>query len=81
MPTIAVTAEYEDRPANRVSLTPAVFNAARHVYFMAVGAKKAETLAAVRKGPFLPDVYPSQLINPIHGELIWWVDETIAGVK
>ena len=46
-PTMPVTAHYQDRPANRVTLTPIVFNSARMIVFMATGEKKANTLAEV----------------------------------
>ena len=32
---MAVTAHYQDRPAERVTLTPSVFNSARLILFMA----------------------------------------------
>jgi 6-phosphogluconolactonase/glucosamine-6-phosphate isomerase/deaminase len=45
-----VTAHYQDRPANRVTLTPVVFNDAHMIAFMAIGEKKAQTLAEVLSG-------------------------------
>jgi 6-phosphogluconolactonase len=76
---LAVTARYEDRPANRVTLTPAVFNDARAVFFMAAGAAKADTLREVLEGAHQPDKYPAQRIRPVDGKVIWWVDEAAAG--
>ena len=49
-PTLAVTAHYQDRPANRVTLTQLVFNQAREVWFMVAGKSKAETLKNVLQG-------------------------------
>jgi len=40
-PTLAVTANYQDRPAQRVTLTPLVFNTARQIVFMVSGMSKA----------------------------------------
>lgn len=73
-----VTANYQDRPANRVTLTPAVFNRARMVAFMATGEKKAQTLAEVLSGRYNPERYPAQRIEPKEGKLIWLVDEDAA---
>ncbi|MCI0611230.1 MAG: 6-phosphogluconolactonase [Anaerolineae bacterium] len=77
-PTMPVTAQYQDRPANRVTLTPIVFNSARLVAFMATGEKKAITLAEVLSDGYNPELYPAQRINPKDGELIWLVDEGTA---
>ncbi|MBI2331158.1 MAG: 6-phosphogluconolactonase [Chloroflexi bacterium] len=73
--TIAVTAQYQDRPANRVSLTPKVFNHAREVWFLVTGASKAETLRNVIKGERNLDLYPAQRIQPVSGNLVWMIDE------
>ena len=77
-PTLPVTAQYQDRPANRVSLTPIVFNSAHMVTFMVTGEKKADTLAEVLSGGYNPAQYPVQRINPKDGRLIWLVDEAAA---
>jgi 6-phosphogluconolactonase len=74
-----VTAHYQDRPANRVTLTPIVFNTARRIVFMATGEKKSVTLAEVLSDRYNPVLYPAQRIDPKDGELIWLVDEDAAG--
>ena len=70
-PVIAVTAHYQDRPANRVTLTQLVFNHARMVVFMATGEKKADSLAETLSDRYNPELYPAQRIDPTDGELIW----------
>ena len=77
-PTMPVTAHYQDRPANRVTLTPIVFNSARMIAFMATGEKKANTLAEVLSDSYNPERYPAQRIDPKDGRLIWLVDEAAA---
>jgi len=79
-PVIAVTAHYQNRPANRVSLTPRVINDARQVVFLVSGQSKSETLASVLNGDYHPDVLPAQRIRPRDGTLTWLVDEA-AGSK
>lgn len=78
-PTLPVTAHYQDRPANRVTLTPLVFNQARTVAFMVTGEKKAVTLAEVLSERYNPESLPAQRINPKDGNLLWLVDEQAAG--
>jgi 6-phosphogluconolactonase len=62
----------------RITLTPQVLNAARHVTITAAGAEKADALAAVLNGPRDPDRYPAQLVAPANGELHWFVDAAAA---
>ena len=59
----------------RITFTPQLINAAKTVIFLVSGQKKAETLKRVLEGPFLPEKYPAQLINPDPGKLIWLVDQ------
>ena len=75
-PVVAVTAEYQDRPAHRVTLTLPAINAARQVLFLVTGAAKAETLWAVLEGP--AERFPAQLIRPTSGQLTWLVDTAAA---
>lgn len=78
-PVLAVTAHYQDRPADRVTLSQLVFNRARMIAFMATGEKKAETLAKVISDRYNPERYPAQRIDPKDGELVWLVDDAAAG--
>ena len=75
---ISVIANYQDRPANRVTMTQLVFNQARMVVFMATGEKKATTLVEVLSDRYNPELLPAQRIDPQNGELIWLVDESAA---
>lgn len=77
-PVIAVTANYQDRPAQRVSLTPLVFNAAHRIIFLVAGKSKAETLANILNGVYHPALLPAQRIRPTDGETLWLVDEAAA---
>lgn len=74
-PVIAVTANYQDRPANRVTLTPRVINSARRVMFLVAGAGKAVTLSTVLSDLSLSEQFPAQRIRLTDGELLWMVDE------
>ena len=77
-PVIAVTANYQGRPANRVTLTPLAFNSARNIVFLVTGKSKAETLAAVLAGPLDPQRWPVHRISPSDGSVSWLVDEAAA---
>ena len=75
---IAVANYVEKFNAHRITLTTSTINNARNVTFVAAGEDKAETLKAVLEGPYSPETYPSQLIRPRNGTLLWMVDERAA---
>ena len=77
-PTLAVTAQYQGRPANRVTLTQVVFNSAHRILFLVSGEGKSETLANVLYGGYQPEKFPAQRIRPTDGDLIWMVDKQAA---
>ena len=64
----------------RITLTAPVVNNAACVAFLAAGAGKAETLKHVLKGDSNVDLYPSQIIKPIKGQLHWFVDQAAAAM-
>lgn len=74
-----VVAQYvEVMTAWRVTFTAPLINAAQHVVFLVEGASKAQMLWNVLEGPYQPDVWPSQLVQPAGGELHWFVDAAAA---
>jgi 6-phosphogluconolactonase len=77
-PVLSVTADYQGRPARRVTLTPMVFNTARQVLFLVSGADKADAVGRTLKVLIDPLRYPAQRIQPIHGALHWLVDAAAA---
>lgn len=74
-----VVAQYVEVTATwRVTFTAPLINAARHVAFLVEGVGKAQMLWNVIEGPYQPDAWPSQLIQPVSGELQWLVDAAAA---
>jgi 6-phosphogluconolactonase len=63
----------------RITFTVPVINQAKVVTFLVGGADKAEALKEVLEGDQSPELYPSKLIAPINGRLIWLVDQAAAG--
>lgn len=62
----------------RITMTPPVLCNAAHIVFAVGGADKAETLRQVLQGDDQPDLYPSQVVKPTQGTLLWFVDEAAA---
>jgi 6-phosphogluconolactonase len=73
-PVIAVTAQYQGRPARRVTLTPLVFNAARQVIFLVAGANKAVSLRGVFSDYNSLEQVPAKRIQPADGQVTWLVN-------
>ena len=62
----------------RITLTPAVINAAAEVVFIVSGAAKAGILRRVLEGPRRPQSLPAQAIAPTNGRVRWCVDAAAA---
>ena len=62
----------------RLTVTAPVINAARRVWFLVSGAKKAGMVAEVLEGLRVPNAVPAQGVAPVHGALTWFLDEAAA---
>lgn len=62
----------------RITLTAPVINAARAVEFLVAGESKAEAVAEILEGSAEPNEYPSKMIRPEDGGLIWLLDTASA---
>jgi len=63
---------------DRITLTLPVLNNAAVVMFMASGADKADILKEVLQGNQPGELFPSKLVHPSAGKLIWLVDQAAA---
>ncbi len=63
---------------HRITLTLPVLNAARRVVFLVSGSDKAPVLREVLEGTAPGEKYPSKLVRPTDGKLIWFVDRGAA---
>ncbi|GAB3537743.1 6-phosphogluconolactonase [Pontibacter brevis] len=66
----------EPQSMYRVTLTAPLINQARTICFLTFGSNKAPALYEVLEGERNIEKYPSQLIQPEQGEVIWMVDES-----
>ena len=73
-------AAYYLAPQNmyRITLTAPLINRAKKLVVMTFGEKKTHALHEVLEGEHNPELYPSQLLKPVNGELIFMVDEVAA---
>lgn len=76
-----VVANYVEKLQSwRVTLTAETINRARNIIFLVAGEDKAPALKEVIEGPRNSEKYPSQLIEPFYGSLLWMVDEAAASL-
>lgn len=64
----------EKLQTHRITLTLPVLNQARLVAFLISGTDKAAALHEVLEGKAPGEKYPSKLVQPVDGKLIWFVD-------
>lgn len=77
-PVRAAEADYDGRPAQRLTLTPPVLNDARQIAFLVTGASKAEAVAATLHGDADWLNHPAQRVRPRDGQVVWLLDEAAA---
>jgi 6-phosphogluconolactonase len=70
----------EKLQANRLTMTFPLLNQAKQTLFLVSGTSKAMALHHVLEGEFDPFRYPAQGIRPVHGQLIFFVDEAAASM-
>jgi 6-phosphogluconolactonase len=68
----------EKMKTSRITLTLPVLNAARCVAFLVSGIDKAAVLHEVLEGDAPGEKYPSRLVRPSEGKVIWFVDRAAA---
>ena len=68
----------EKLKTSRISLTLPVLNAGRCVTFLVSGTDKAAVLRTVLEEDAPADQYPSKLVKPTDGALIWLIDRAAA---
>jgi 6-phosphogluconolactonase len=73
---VAVEAQYQDRPACRVTLTLPAINASRQILFLVSGLSKAGIVQEVLSAP--QGLLPAQRVRPTAGKLSWLMDEAAA---
>lgn len=77
-PVIAVTADYDGRPANRITFTPLLINRAKTVLLLVSGPDKAKMVNRALHGERNFEEVPVQRIQPASGSLLWYLDKTAA---
>ncbi|MGH7449944.1 MAG: 6-phosphogluconolactonase [bacterium] len=77
---VAVVTDSPKPPPTRLTLTLPVINHAAQIHFFVTGAEKAEALRTTLVGARDLQRFPAQAVQPINGQVIWWVDEQAASL-
>jgi 6-phosphogluconolactonase len=77
-PVLAVTADYQGRPAGRITLTPLALNSARNLIFLVSGKDKAYAVSETLHGAINRETWPAQRIQAVDGNLVWLLDDEAA---
>lgn len=77
---LATSFYLEAQQMNRITITAPITNKASAVCFLVSGKSKAPILKEVLQGQYQPDIYPSQCIKPLNGNLHWFIDDDAAGL-
>jgi 6-phosphogluconolactonase len=64
--------------AHRITFTFPVLEAARTIWVLAVGERKAAIVREVLEGPVDPRRLPVQAARPANGDVVWWLDAAAA---
>ncbi|PZX46981.1 6-phosphogluconolactonase [Algoriphagus chordae] len=77
-PENCVVATHPDSGQKRVTITGKIVNNAKAVAFLVTGAGKAEKVQEIIKKEKDFASYPANLVQPSHGDLIWFMDQDAA---
>jgi len=75
---LVVSTWVEKLKTDRITFTAPLINRAKVVMFLIAGADKSEALREVLEGNQPAERYPSRLIHPADGRLIWLADQAAA---
>lgn len=75
---LVVSVYVEKLGTHRLTLTVPVINHAAHVVFLITGKSKASVLREVLEGEHRPQRFPSQLMRPVDGTLVFIIDREAA---
>lgn len=68
----------EDKKVFRITFTAPLINQARHIAFLVFGSSKADAVHHVLQGDKDYNQFPAQLIQPLNGDVTWFMDEAAA---
>lgn len=71
-------ATHPESGQKRVTLTGKVINNADNIFFLVTGSGKAKRLSEIMNNEEIAKKHPATHVEPYHGSMIWFIDETAA---
>jgi 6-phosphogluconolactonase len=71
----------ESQSMFRITLTAPIINKAKQIVVLTFGENKAHALNEVLHGAYNPEKYPTQLIKPLDGELLFLTDKAATSIE
>ena len=71
----------ESQKMHRITLTAPIINRAKQIVVITFGKNKAHALNEVLYGVYNPEKYPTQLIKPVDGKLLFLTDAAATGTN
>jgi 6-phosphogluconolactonase len=68
----------EEQKMYRITFSPVLINEARNILFLVTGKSKATIVNTVINGDTEINKYPAQLVKPLSGRLLWFLDKDAA---
>ncbi|MCX6168985.1 MAG: 6-phosphogluconolactonase [Ignavibacteriales bacterium] len=78
--SICAVTEHPQTHQKRITLTGNVINNARQVVFLVTGESKSKIVDTILNKKIGFEKLPASYVNPIHGELIWMLDDHSASL-
>ena len=75
---LCVTAEHPETRQKRISLTGKIINNSATVVFLVTGENKAKIISCILRKCEGWDSYPISKVDPINGDLLWFLDKAAA---
>lgn len=75
---LVVATDVPELKTQRLTMTYPAFNAAAEVWFLAIGQRKAESVACVLGERSGGQLLPATRVGPSNGKQAWWLDESAA---
>ena len=70
----------KEQEVYRITMTAPLINQSKKIAFLVYGKDKAIAVSEILEGDVDTNKYPAKLINPLNGDVVWFLDEPAAAL-